>query len=419
MTTYNDLIIYTLAFISLFFQLFLLTTFFEKNEENEENNHDKYKDPKIAPSVSVIVPCLNEARTIEKTILSLLSIDYPKERLSILVVDDGSKDNTYEIAKKYHNNGQVLVTKKENGGKFTALNYGILNSKADFIACLDADSEVEPDALKKMLPLFTDKNVAVVTPAIRVHNPKNILQIIQSIEYSLGIFVRRMLGKIDAIYVAPGPFSIFRREILIEVGLFKHAYNTEDMEIALRLKSRGYRIKNQWNAYVNTVAPNTWKKLYKQRVRWTYGFIKNTIDYKHMIFDSKYGEIGTLTLPFYSVALFSAIFIAVNAVSNLGSVISEKIIKISTLGIDSLWSLPDFNLFFINTKFSNIIFYLMFSLTVTIIFIGRKMTYHKKEKRNALSLEIIYFLLIYGLISPIWIGKAMYNVIISKQAEWR
>ena len=92
--------------------------------------------------------------------------------------------------------------------------------------------------------------------------------------------------------------------------MFKHAHNTEDMEIALRLKSHGYKIRNQWNAYVKTLAPNTFKKLYKQRVRWSYGFIKNAMDYKHLFFNKKYGEIGVLTLPFYTVALFSAVFIA-------------------------------------------------------------------------------------------------------------
>jgi biofilm PGA synthesis N-glycosyltransferase PgaC len=160
-----------------------------------------------------------------------------------------------------------------------------------------------------MIPYFNESMVMAVTPAMKVHHAGNILQKIQSAEYNIGILLKSIMHKLEAIHVTPGPFSLFKKEIFEKIGYFKHAHNTEDMEIAFRLQEHRYRIANCPNAFVYTITPNTFKKLYKQRTRWTYGFLKNVQDYRHMLFNSKYGNMGMLTLPF--AISFSAIALIV------------------------------------------------------------------------------------------------------------
>ena len=192
-------------FLGLYFQIFLLVSFFEA-EENEE----KLILPVILPTVTIIVPCFNEAKTVEKTILSLMGLNYPMDKLNILVVDDGSVDDTFaqaqHAAKRFPN---VRVVTQKNGGKYTALNLGIRECTTDIVGCLDADSMVHPDALIKMIPYFNDLRTMAVTPAMRVHQSKTFLQQIQRAEYNVGIFTKRVFGYLDAINVTPGPFSIF------------------------------------------------------------------------------------------------------------------------------------------------------------------------------------------------------------------
>ena len=201
----------------------------------------------------------------------------------------------------------MLFRSKENGGKHTALNFGLSQSKSELIGCLDADSYVDKDALKHIVQYFEDKQTMAVTPSVKIYQPKNILQMIQSVEYGWGIFIRKVLAYLGALYVTPGPFSIFRREVFEKIGSYRHAHNTEDLEIALRMQAHHMKIANAHNARVYTVAPDTLKKLYKQRLRWTFGFIKNVIDYKFIFFRKQYGNLGIFILPMASVSIISGI----------------------------------------------------------------------------------------------------------------
>ncbi|MEY2664772.1 MAG: hypothetical protein RIT04_580, partial [Candidatus Parcubacteria bacterium] len=228
-------ILYISLFGGLYYQVFLLVTFFEVDEKEPE----KIADADL-PTVSITVPCFNEGKTLSRTVRSLLNINYPADKLSILIVDDGSTDDTHAVAKTFESD-RVRVIHQKNQGKYTALNLGIMSSKAEFIGCLDADSTVHPDALRKMLAYFKTDNIMSVTPALHVYKPSNILQLMQRVEYNVGIFAKRIFGKMNAIHVTPGPFSIFRRSVFETIGLFKHAHNTEDMEIAFRIQMHGYR----------------------------------------------------------------------------------------------------------------------------------------------------------------------------------
>ena len=142
--------VYAALFFALFFEVFLLISFFEKRPEEKSLGL-----PKRYPTVAVLVPCWNKGATLSPTIHSLLELDYPKDKLSIVIIDDGSTDNTWEAAQEFAHNPQVRLYQKENeGSKYSALNFGLEHTDSEFVGCLDADSFVAKDALLEMIKAF-------------------------------------------------------------------------------------------------------------------------------------------------------------------------------------------------------------------------------------------------------------------------
>ena len=211
----NDIInafMYPFIFFSLYFQIFLFLSFIEKRKKIKK---EEYRPIKETPSITVAVPCWNEEKTLAGTLDSLLNLDYPKDKIHIIVVDDGSRDNTYAIALSYQEKypQQIRVIKKENGGKHTAMNLALSECTTELFSCLDADSFVTPETLKEMVSFFeADESVMAVTPCIHIKDPKTFVQRMQAVEYLLGVYIRKVYGELDAIQVTPGPFSIFKRK---------------------------------------------------------------------------------------------------------------------------------------------------------------------------------------------------------------
>ena len=231
MASISIIIFYVLTFFSVYVQVFFLITFLE-NKKKIIIRKEKIKLTKY-PSVTVIVPCWNEERTVYKTVRSLLDLNYPKNKLRIFLIDDGSTDNTWDTISKFSKYSNVRIFKKENGGKHTALNLGLKHIETDFLGCLDADSIAGPESLVRIMSYFEkDSSAMAVAPSILTFNSKSIVQNAQKAEYDMSIYIKKMLGFLGAIHVAPGPLTIFRKKVFDELGPYKHAHNTEDMEIA-------------------------------------------------------------------------------------------------------------------------------------------------------------------------------------------
>jgi cellulose synthase/poly-beta-1,6-N-acetylglucosamine synthase-like glycosyltransferase len=409
----QEIVFYGISFLSIYVQVFLLLTFIDRRKEI------KYRTGKIElasyPSVTVIVPCWNEEKTIGGTIESLLALDYPADKVNIILVDDGSTDNTWSVMKEYIGHPQITAYTKENGGKHTAMNLGIEKTTTPFIGCLDADSFVDPQALKRIMTYFENNEVMAVSPAIVVTKPKNIIQRIQKIEYDWSIYTKKMLGFNNAIHVAPGPFSIFRTDVFAKIGNFRKAHNTEDMEIAYRMQSHKMKIEHANDAFVYTVTPDTVKKLYKQRLRWIYGFIQNTIDYRRLLFKKEFGNFSFFTLPSGVVSIVSVVFIFSFAVYNIIEFIAEQIVKISTVGFSWSWPQHIFDPFYFNTQAAGLVAVALYSMVVTAMIIGSRMS----EGKPRFTLSYLWFFLIYSVIAPVWLLKAVYNTIFAKKTAWR
>ncbi len=407
-----DSILYVFLFLTLYLEVFFLITFFEERQKlAAKSTGDKLS---YYPSVTIIVPCWNEEKTVLKTIHSILNLEYPKDKLEIFIVDDGSTDNTWKVVQEFTNNPRVKLFQKENGGKHTAVNLGIEKSKSELIGCLDADSFVEKNAMSEIASAFNeDPQMMAGIPTIIIHEPKTILQKMQKTEYHNIAFFKRMLSPLDAIHITPGPFSFFRREVFKKIGLFKKAHNTEDMEFALRMQSNHMRIRNVHTARVYTTAPEGLYKLYRQRLRWAYGGIKNTLDYRFMLFRREYGILGVITLPLSLFAviifLYNFSFIAFHAIQ----IAIEKMVEISTVGI--IFTFSGASPFFINTEFMAILSYIFIGLGFVIMWNGIKLA----EGRFRPSMGILYFIALYGIVAPIWFARAFVNVLLSRRTSWR
>ena len=394
------------VFCALYFEVFLLISLFEKKEK-------EVVDKEYCPPVSVIVPVFNEERTIESTLESLLSLDYDKDSLTIIIVNDGSTDNTGEVIKRYESNPQIKIINKQNGGKYTALNEGISVAETEFIGCLDADSFVERHALRRIMSRFADPKVMAVTPSMVINKPNNVIRHMQKAEYDYGNLIRKALAIMGAIHITPGPFSFFRKEVFSKIGTYKHAHNTEDMEMAMRMQRNRMRIAHAPDALVYTVGPSNVGKLYKQRVRWVSGFISNLIDYKDMLFSKQYGDLGLLVLPFSVFGIFmTMVFIAIS-IYHGSKDLFDAMVQYSVTGLSS----PQIHLdwFYFNTSVLSLLSIMFLCVIIALSMYGDRSTSGKWR----FSLSILYFVFLYSFISPFWLLRSVYNNLMSKETTWR
>ncbi len=409
--------VYFSLFIGLYFEVFLLISFLER--------HPTQKTPQLPthyPRVSMLVPVWNEEKTIATTLESLLALDYPQDKLEVLVIDDGSTDKTRTVTEHYiaqlpqQERSRVRMLHKENGGKWTALNMGIEHSTSELIGCLDADSFVAPDALLEMIKKFeNDHSVMAISPAMKVFRPKKLLELMQAVEYTFGIFYKKMFDNLAALNVLPGPFSMYRREVFTKIGLFKHAHNTEDMEIAFRMHSRGLKIVNAHTAFVYTTVPSTLRTLIKQRVRWSQGFLQNSQDYSYMYFNPRFGNFGMLILPFGLTALFAGLYTAFYALFHLVSYVGGRALDMWVTRIPPhLPTFSHFDWFYLNTSMLTFLIVATLLLTFLGIMLGQGMAQTRLSAKSFLS----YFAL-FGFVAPVWLARAVWGAVRSKESSWR
>lgn len=401
---------YPFLFIAIFFESFVLVTLLSKPARNARTRVKGAYTPRVA----VVVPCWNEAGTVGSTCESLLALDYPKDKLEIILVNDGSTDATAQIMDSFRYEPQVRVIHKKNGGKHTALNAGIAATTAEIVGCLDADSFVEPSALREIIPCFDHPNVAAATGAMSVYEPKTIIQHAQNVEYVFGITLRHAIASINGLYVTPGPFSFYRMSTLQELGGFRHGHQTEDMEMALRIQEAGYEIENAPRARVYTKAPATVSLLVKQRTRWTSGFLRNILgEYRGLI--GRKGALGMLMLPTALISIASGILL-------FGLVIFQTISHALTAfelraGVPLAYSLfphYSFDWFYAPAGVYAFLAAIAIVFSFFLVFMGKRIS---KTPGN-IGIGILFYIL-YGLVIPLWLIRATVNVALGTKKAWR
>jgi len=401
-------------FIAIYIQVFFLIVFFENHDEISDNEPKDISDESY-PTVTFLIPGWNEQDTIVATIESVLELDYPKNKFHIIAIDDGSTDNTWERMQAYANHDQVQVLTKENGGKHTALNHALNFLKTELVVSFDADTKINKDAMRKAAHYFMkDKTLMALGGTVLIDKPKTIAQKAQEIEYEIFSFTKKMLGLADAVFVVPGAFSVFRKEVFTVVGGYNNAHNLEDIELTIRMQKAGLKVRHAHDAIVWTKGPDTIKKLYKQRLRWSYGFIMNLFDYKAMLFNKRYKNFGIFTLPMTTFTYIILLFVFFYSMYKVVLSVVDTIYKIYLVGIGQLeW--PTFDTFFINTKIYVIMAMFLYISIILQYFFGREIS--KVSKKNFWNIP--YFILMFSFLAPIWVLKSIYNSITKKKVLWR
>ncbi|NVO19091.1 MAG: glycosyltransferase [Bacteroidetes bacterium] len=249
------------------------------------------------PKVSIIVPAYNEELNAVKTVRNLLKTDYPE--FEIIFVDDGSKDSTYKVVKdEYSNHPNVKVLSKVNGGKASALNFGIGSADGEILVCIDADTLLHTDAIRKLIPYFEDERVGAVAGNVKVGNRINLLTLWQHLEYTTSQnFERRAFDTLNAIMVVPGAIGAFRKDAVLQSGAFSTDTLAEDCDLTLRLLRKNFIVKCCNEALAYTEVPEKMNMLVKQRLRWSFGIMQSFWKHRDLMFTRKKLNMSWVLLP--------------------------------------------------------------------------------------------------------------------------
>ncbi len=352
-SVYNAVIFFYVILISSSYLILAIISIITLSRYLKENSFINYKiilSSDMAPHLSLIAPAYNEGRNIKENVHSLLSLSYTN--YEVIVVNDGSKDNTMDVLIKaydleevkydftekiktqqvkaiYKSNNpafhKLVVVDKYNGGKADALNVGINVSSKAYIICIDADCILHKDALLILAKPFlekSDEHVIATGGVIRVANscvikggsllkinvPTNMLARVQVVEYLRAFLLGRMAwSKLDGLLIISGAFGMFDKDIAIKAGGYDIKTVGEDMELVIRM--RRYMIENNLKYSVSyipnplcwTEAPETFSILGKQRSRWTRGTMETLWIHRRMFLNPKYKILGLLSVPYWFI----------------------------------------------------------------------------------------------------------------------
>jgi len=344
---YNWLVLlYFLGINGIYILLNILSFFAIKRylRERKTTELKKVFQSTFFEPISIITPAYNEEKTIAEAVKALLQLQYPQHE--VVVVNDGSKDNTLEVlierykmvkapltypmqidckrinrvyvSSEYTN---LVLVDKENGGKGDALNAGINVARYPLVCSIDADSLLESDALLKVVrPFLENPNTVAVGGIVRIANgcrvrsgqvievgmPKNSLARFQTIEYLRAfLFGRTGWDILKGMLIISGAFGLFSKAAVVECGGYRNDTVGEDMELVVRLhrimrkKKRKYRITFIPDPVCWTKVPEKLKILSRQRNRWQRGLMDSMLLNIKMLFNPKYGTVGLFAMPFF------------------------------------------------------------------------------------------------------------------------
>lgn len=231
------------------------------------------------PWATVLIPAHNEAEVITRTLQAACRIDYP--HFEVVVVDDGSTDDTAKRVELFLDAGRVrLVRKLLNEGKALALNDALPLVNGEIILTLDADASPDPMILRRIVPHFRSARVAAVTGNPRVRNFETFLARLQAIEFTSIVSLLRRSQRIwGRVVTVSGVVAAFRKSAVLDVGGFSPNMPTEDIELTWKLQKRFYDVRYEARAIVWMTVPTSFKGLFKQRLRWARGLMQ--VFHKH------------------------------------------------------------------------------------------------------------------------------------------
>jgi peptidoglycan-N-acetylglucosamine deacetylase len=254
--------------------------------------------PGFYPRIAVLIPAYNEEKVIVRTIRSVLHSDY--DNLRVIVIDDGSTDNTFEVARAAYGReiaaGRVEVLTKQNGGKAAALNHALDDLEEEFYVGIDADTVIAADAIAKLIPHFEDPAVGAVAGNAKVGNRVNLWTRWQALEYITSQnFERRALNLFNVVTVVPGAIGAWRTAPVKRAGGYPLNTVAEDADLTMNLLEQKFKVVYEDRALAFTEAPIGARGLMRQRFRWSFGILQSV--WKHRAAFVRNRAMGLFALP--------------------------------------------------------------------------------------------------------------------------
>ena len=251
----------------------------------------------VWPKVSVIIPAFNEGPMVEQSIRSVAKCGYPKELLEIIVVDDGSRDDTFfhmQSLRREHPSLVKLVRFAGNRGKRDALVAGFRAATGSILVTIDSDSEIEAQTIHEMVaPFLADPNVGGVAGRVAVLNRDTVISRMLEVQYALAFdFGRAAQSTYRCVACCPGALSAFRREVVLpfldewasQKFLGRPVNHGEDQALTNIVLRQGYDTVYQRTAVVHTLAPVTYRQMSRMFVRWDRSFIVEGFSFARFMF---------------------------------------------------------------------------------------------------------------------------------------
>jgi cellulose synthase/poly-beta-1,6-N-acetylglucosamine synthase-like glycosyltransferase/peptidoglycan/xylan/chitin deacetylase (PgdA/CDA1 family)/spore germination protein YaaH len=261
-------------------------------------NRRNFAGADYSPRVAVLIPAYNEEKVIVRTIRSVMMSNY--KNIRIIVIDDGSTDNTYRVAVDAYPadiaSGRLTVLTKPNGGKADALNFGLERTTEEIYIGIDADGVIAHDAITNLVPHFADPRIGAVAGNAKVGNRVNLWTRWQALEYITSQnFERRALDLFDVVMVVPGAIGAWRTEAVKQGGGYHTNTVAEDADLTMNLLEQGYWVIYEDRALAFTEAPVNMNGLMRQRFRWSFGILQAI--FKHRGAIAKRRAMGLFALP--------------------------------------------------------------------------------------------------------------------------
>jgi len=263
--------------------------------EKLRSDHDKAPDP--LPGVTVLIPAHNEESVIIQTVTSVLASDYPA--MHVIVVNDGSTDDTRMLLDSHFGEDpRVQIIHQVNRGKAAALNNALSHAQTEIVVTIDADTEVESDAIRQLLRHFSDPQTGAVAGNVKVGNRSRWLTRWQALEYITSQNMeKRAFDLLNCITVVPGALGAWRKQAIEAAGGITADTVAEDADLTVAIRRLGWRVSYEESAVAWTEAPETAGALIRQRFRWTFGTLQSFWKHRDTLFRPKYGTLGWIALP--------------------------------------------------------------------------------------------------------------------------
>jgi cellulose synthase/poly-beta-1,6-N-acetylglucosamine synthase-like glycosyltransferase/peptidoglycan/xylan/chitin deacetylase (PgdA/CDA1 family) len=289
----------------------------------EKFRPDRLVMPNPTPGVTVLIPAHNEETVIVQTVKSVLASDLTD--LHVIVVNDGSSDRTGELLDgNFGQDSRVRIIHQVNRGKAAALSRALGEAQTEIVVTIDADTEIEPDAIRKLLRHFSDEKVGAVAGNVKVGNRSRWLTRWQALEYVTSQNMeKRAFDLLNCITVVPGALGAWRKKAIEAAGGITADTVAEDADLTIAIRRLGWHIDYEEEAIAWTEAPETPPVLIRQRFRWTFGTLQSFWKHSDTLFRPKYGTLGLVALP--NIFVFQLLLPLVSPIIDLlflGSVVA-------------------------------------------------------------------------------------------------